>query len=339
MKEIKYNMSEKVSIVTPCYNGEAYIKNYMKSVLQLEYDNIQLIIVDDGSTDNSYEELKKYKNEMQQHNIEFILLHKENGGQPSAINCGVKYATGKYLVWPDIDDNMHYDFLKCKVEYMETHPEIDFLLSKSAIVPLNNPQKIYGYTWPEKITDSKELFYRVVNDRKCWFEPGAYMARLSSFDKFIPNRHIYDECGRWSGPQTQITMPFFYYGKVGYLDKCLYDYYIHDKQDHNKYKDKDKLKQKSIEVKKMLTATVKSLHTSEEEKILKMIDERIIRTESVIAFQYEDLEWFLEEYKKFDKSEKNLKDKLRYIIIKNQIINKMYRFYLKVNKNKMAVRY
>lgn len=103
-------MSEKVSIVTPCFNGESYIDRYMKTIFNLEYDNIQLIIVDDGSTDGSYKKLKQYSDSLAEHNIEYILVSKKNEGQSAAFNCGVKRATGKYLVWP-IDSNYTSIFL------------------------------------------------------------------------------------------------------------------------------------------------------------------------------------------------------------------------------------
>ena len=196
-----------------------------------------------------------------------------------------------------------------------------------------------GYTWPVEITDNKKLFDRVLKDYDSWFEPGAYFARMSSFEDFIPNRHIYDECGKWLGPQTQIIMPFFYKGKVGYLAECLYDYYIHDRQDHNKFKDKKQLIIKYEEVKKMLIATVKSLNTIEETKMLRKIDERMIRTETVNAFQFGDKEWFMEAYEKFDKIMINRKDKIRYLVINSSFIYLMYKIYRKIRLCNLRIHY
>lgn len=329
-------MNPKVSLVVPCYNGSQFIDNFMKSIFDLKYDNIQLIITDDGSTDDSYHKIKAYESEITKKGIEFLLLHKENGGQPSAFNCGVKYATGKYVAWPDIDDRMHPNFIKRKVEYMEAHPDIDFLLSRSAIVPLNNPTKVLGYTWPEKITDNKVLVDRTLRGYRSWFEPGAYFARLDSMDSFLKDRHIYEESGSWTGAQFQIVLPFFYKGRIGYVDECLYDYYIHDRQHHILVKDKDKLIRKNIEIKKVLTATIKNLNSPNEEEMLKIIEERMVRSEMIQAFGLRDKEWFFEVYCKMGPQMLTKKDKMRYFMMKNSFFYFFYELYKKIHTNHLA---
>lgn len=330
-------MSVKVSIVTPCYNGAPFIKKYMQSILELDYDNLELIIINDGSTDNSLQILNSYKKTIEERGIVYQVVDKDNGGQPSAFNAGIKLASGKYVVWPDIDDHMHTDFISKKVSYMEMHKEIDFLLTKSAIVELKKPDVIRAYTWPKKITDNKELVNRILEDREIWYEPGAFMARMESFDRLIKERHIYDECGVWSGPQTQIIMPFFYYANIGYLNECLYDYYIHDKQDHKKIKDIDKLKYKSVEVKKMLSETVKALNAKDERYMIERINVRMLRYETIIAFQNDEKKWFFEAYSKLDRRDIKTKDIMRYIIMRYFVVKKIYEIYKMIFQKKKVL--
>lgn len=326
-------MNPKVSLIVPCYNGEKFIQAFVQTVFDQDYDNIQLIITDDGSTDNSYQQLKSIESKMQEKGIEYILLHKENGGQSSAFNMGIQEATGKYVAWPDIDDRMHFDFISKKVNYMENNPDVDFLLSKSVFLPLNDTSKILGYSWPHEITNNNELMERVLKDRDCWFEPGAYFAKTSSLDRLIPDREIYEACGTWSGAQTQIILPFFYGGKIGYLNDCLYDYYIHNNQHHSQLKGKNELITKSIEVKKMLVETVKRLGSIEEEKYLEMIEERMIRTESTYAFQARDKEWFDDVFCRFSPCMINKKDILRKIIVNITPLYLVYTIYKKIKIN------
>lgn len=330
-----------VSIVTPCYNGSRFIDLYMKSIMEQTYHNIELIVIDDGSKDNSFEKLKRWKEKLESKGIKYILRHKENGGQPSAINEGMKYATGKYITWPDIDDFMHSDYIEKKTEFMEKNSNVDFLISKSAVIRLSEPNHILSYTWPKYIADNKELMNRILKDENIWYEPGAFMAKLSSFDKFIKNRKIYDKCGVWSGPQTQILMPFFYKGKIGYLNECLYDYYLHDTQDHCKVKNKEDLLFKYKEVEKMLIATIKALKADKnlEERMISIIKERIIRTQSCIAFQREDKEWFLSVYKDFKSEQITMKDRIRYYIIKYRSVSFLFKEFRKIKPSKNHVRY
>ena len=118
------------------------------------------------------------------------------------------------------------------------------------------------------------------------------------------------------------------------MDECLYDYYIHDKQDNNKFKDKTKLKKKSTEIRKMLITTIKSLNIPEEKEVLKMVEERIIRTETVIAFQYNDKDWFMEEYRKMKKENRDMKDVFRYIIIKYPMLYSVFHKHKEKNRKK-----
>ena len=90
----------KVSIIMPVYNSEKYIKNAVLSVLNQTYKNLELIAVDDGSTDNSLEILNNIKKE----DSRLKVYAKENGGISSARNYGIDRATGEYIGFIDNDD-------------------------------------------------------------------------------------------------------------------------------------------------------------------------------------------------------------------------------------------
>ena len=91
----------KVSIVLPTYNGAKYIRQSIDSCLNQTYKNIELIIVDDGSTDETLEIIKSYQDKR----IKYI-GHEKNMGLPNALNTGFANATGEYLTWTS-DDNYY----------------------------------------------------------------------------------------------------------------------------------------------------------------------------------------------------------------------------------------
>lgn len=95
----------KVSIITPIFNGESYIENYIRCLERQLYSDIEVILVDDGSTDNTLDMCEKYASKDQRIKV----FHKENGGPSSARNLGIEKATGDYVVFFDIDD----DFKDC----------------------------------------------------------------------------------------------------------------------------------------------------------------------------------------------------------------------------------
>lgn len=91
----------KISIIVPVYNTENYIDKCIESILNQSVEDIQLIVVDDGSTDNSLKILKEYEKNNQD---KMLVLSQENAGQGQARNHALKHATGDYLGFVDSDD-------------------------------------------------------------------------------------------------------------------------------------------------------------------------------------------------------------------------------------------
>lgn len=91
---------EKVSVIVPVYNDEKYLKQCIDSILNQTYSNIELILIDDGSTDNSPKICEDYR----QRDDRVRVLHKENGGVGSSRNAWLAMATGEYVLFVDNDD-------------------------------------------------------------------------------------------------------------------------------------------------------------------------------------------------------------------------------------------
>ena len=93
---------EKVSIIVPAYNAEKTLHCCVDSILRQSYKNIEIIIVDDGSTDNTFH----VATELQKSDSRIVLKKKTNGGVSSARNLGIRSATGKYIAFVDADDKV-----------------------------------------------------------------------------------------------------------------------------------------------------------------------------------------------------------------------------------------
>ena len=100
-----------VSVIVPVYNVEKYIEKCLKSLINQTIEELQIIIVNDGSTDSSKEKIQKYIKKYKQENgkKEIIYLEKQNGGLSDARNYGMKYATSKYIAFLDSDDYIEND--------------------------------------------------------------------------------------------------------------------------------------------------------------------------------------------------------------------------------------
>lgn len=92
--------AEKISIVVPVYNVEKYLDNSITHIINQTYENLEIILVDDGSTDRSGQICDKYAEK----DSRIRVIHKKNGGSSSARNCGIEAATGDYIGFLDADD-------------------------------------------------------------------------------------------------------------------------------------------------------------------------------------------------------------------------------------------
>jgi len=105
-----------VSIVIPVHNGEKYIKESIDSCLEQTYKNIEVIVVDDKSEDNTLNILKNYGNR-----ITTVPVEKQNG-LGNVINIGIRKSKGKYIARMDADDIMYPTRIEKQVEYLESYP-------------------------------------------------------------------------------------------------------------------------------------------------------------------------------------------------------------------------
>ncbi len=115
-----------VSIVVPVYNAGKYIRSTIDSVLAQSFQEWQLILVNDGSRDNSLNILKEYENSLP---TKIKVIDKENSGVSDTRNMGIKLAHGRYIALLDADDQWLPDNLKLKVEYLQSNSEVDFVFS------------------------------------------------------------------------------------------------------------------------------------------------------------------------------------------------------------------
>lgn len=98
-----------ISVIIPIYNAEKYLQKCIDSILAQTFTNFELLLIDDGSCDNSGKICDDFARK-----YTFIhVIHKENGGVSSARNCGIEHASGTYVVFVDADDWVDINYLEC----------------------------------------------------------------------------------------------------------------------------------------------------------------------------------------------------------------------------------
>jgi len=136
-----------VSVVMPSYNDATYLKSAIDDILSQTYSNFELIIVNDGSTDNTREILDFYSKQ----DNRIRVFHKENGGTGSALNYGFQHAKGEFGTWVSSDDNKKPNYLEVLVNVLKKNRDIEFCCSAFYSAYLKKIFKPYSYNETNKV--------------------------------------------------------------------------------------------------------------------------------------------------------------------------------------------
>ena len=123
--EHQLHMNDLVSIIIPIYNVEKYLNQCIDSVLSQDYSNIEVILVDDGSTDNCGLICDNYSSK----DSRIVVIHKSNGGLSSARNAGLDIAQGKYIAFLDSDDYVTTNYISEMIKLSQEDDTIDLVIS------------------------------------------------------------------------------------------------------------------------------------------------------------------------------------------------------------------
>lgn len=277
-------MNPIVSVVTPCLNGEEYIDRYAGSLLSQDYTPLQIIFMDDGSTDKTKEKIEGYREKFEEKGYSLEYYYHSNRGLAATIGAGLLHVKGDYLIWPDVDDYMPGDSIRKKVEFLELHPDygvvrtdfktvMDCDLNKS----IGRGAKIYPGRFKEKV------FEDYVNRSNAWYQNGCFMIRMKKMREVNPNLYIFNSS---AGQNIQMLLPLFYYSKCGYIDEELFYYVAHsDSHSHRANKDYlSRIHSQQLE-EECMNATIKNMKIPDDDRYIKMNHISSVRVLLDIAYK------------------------------------------------------
>ena len=128
-----------VSVVIPTFNRAGLIRDAIASVLKQSYSNLEVIVVDDGSTDSTAEVLNSFSDER------LIFLRQENQGRSAARNRAIAQARGRYIAFLDSDDMYLEGKLQKQIDYMDSHPEIGMTYTSAICIDENGDSLPHKY--------------------------------------------------------------------------------------------------------------------------------------------------------------------------------------------------
>jgi len=205
-------MNTNISVIMSVYNGEKYLHEAIESILNQKYKDFEFIIIDDGSTDDTADILKTFRDSRMK-----IITNHHNMGLAKSLNEGIKKSIGKYIARMDADDISHLKRLQKQFDFMENNPNC-IVLGTQAIVITSQGKEICV---SKLALDNKTLKTRL--PKKCPFYHGSVMFRK----EVVMKGNLYPEVSYrlaedmflWNGMAKfgefrNLPLPLYYYRLV-----------------------------------------------------------------------------------------------------------------------------
>lgn len=217
----------KVSIIIPVYNMAETLERSVNTLLLQSYSNIEIIIVDDGSTDSSL----TVANELAGKDNRVIVIHTENRGAGPARNKGLDISTGKYAYFPDADDSLAAEAISIMVKSIEGEPECDLLVFGYANIDRNGKCTSEKQYFPEVIagTTLRNDYCECMGMTTPKGIQGAPWNKLFSV-KLIRDNHIEFPALRRHQDEGFICRYMCFANRVKFISDILYFYNVNDIQ-------------------------------------------------------------------------------------------------------------
>ncbi len=207
------NASPLVSVVIPVFNGVNFLREAVESVFSQTYPDIELILVDDGSTDETWTFIESYGERVR-------AIHKENGGVASALNVGIRQARGSLIAWLSHDDLFFPEKIDRQVRFLETHPQYGVCYTDFEIINATGDLlKTYRAPWyPSKELARHFLADMHINGSTVLMRKSCY-ERAGGFNERLPHTQDLDMWLRIAED-----------GELGHLPEVLVKFRSHPEQ-------------------------------------------------------------------------------------------------------------
>jgi len=210
------SLQPKISVIMPVYNGEKYIDIAIDSILNQTFTNFELILIDDGSTDNSVEIINSYQDQRIK-----LIKNNVNQGTPTTRNNGLRKSSGEYVAFFDCDDYSYPFRLAEQLEFMENHPDFGMVGGWVEVMDENGDltNAVWKYLEPAERIPCRLLFQNYFANSAVFVRRSALLAVETNgefFRRDYPNAQDYD---LW----VRISRKF----PVGNIQKVLIKYRVH----------------------------------------------------------------------------------------------------------------
>jgi alpha-1,3-rhamnosyltransferase len=242
-----------ITVIIPSFNHEKYIKEAIQSIINQTYNNLELIIIDDGSQDKSIERVNELKEICEKRFAKFIFIAKKNEGIIKTLNNSFRYANGEYILMIASDDRAKENTIKTLYEFLSQNSDYALAVGDNHIIDQEG-QKCYWDSNRNNVYNEEDSTYKTFGDflkrnrKDVDFNSeqfGSYKSLLKG--NYIPNgflikKSVIDQIGGYSEnallEDLYLVMQISKISKMKYLDLPLFCYRWHN---NNTVKESEKM--------------------------------------------------------------------------------------------------
>ncbi len=204
----------KISVIIPTYNSARYLPEAIESVLAQSYRDFEIIVIDDGSTDNTKDVVRPYRDRI-------IYLHGDNAGPSAARNRGIRASSGPYVAFLDADDLWYPDKLKRQLEVFSANRDYDLVHTDASYTrSLSSPPERTWFSLKKKVS-SGSVFSDLLNE--CFIILSSVVVKRECLERV----GLFDQkIGRWEGYDLWLRIAFE--RQIGLIETPLYFRRIHE---------------------------------------------------------------------------------------------------------------
>lgn len=209
----KMDVGEKVSVIVPVYNVEEYLDYCIKSILSQDYQNIEVLLIDDGSTDSSGAMCDSYAMEDERIRV----IHKENGGLSSARNTGLLEMTGDFFSFVDSDDYVRTDYISRMLSYLNKDNSDMVICSFEKVIGEKDCSQFLKTESDYEVYDRETIQFKMLSRQVPMYAHGKmFRNNLKKWIRFPEGRLFEDVPTVWNVVK--------HVNKVSYISDRLYFY-------------------------------------------------------------------------------------------------------------------
>lgn len=213
-------MNRSISVIVPIYNVEKYLDRCIQSIVNQTYKNLEIILVDDGSSDGSPLMCDEWKKK----DIRISVIHKTNGGLSDARNKGLEVATGEYILFVDSDDFLELDACEKLMDSTKNN-KVDFVVG--VIREINNDQISFQKRSNIKsnvVYNNEEFIIDSINANE-WYAPAVLNLYRS---EFLKKNNLKFKVNLLHEDMEFLPKIYLAADKILYLDYAFYNYEIRE---------------------------------------------------------------------------------------------------------------